>query len=378
VLKAKKRRTDQERRRSCGRIACPKGADRSSLPRTDCVAEMSQNLLAAGEGATVTHKLPSRHSLRQAENIPAQRDISYDDLDKFRYYTIGPACAFMCRFALFPFALVKTRLQMQKGGVQLPSNALTGMGTAKAAEIIRYSGTLDAFRKIVHHEGPRGLFKGFGVSCIGIVSGQLYITTYELIRQEAGRMNDVHDIFSPPTMDVVRNAVAGGTASLLSQTVVVPVDIVSQKQMMMSREKMPLSMVQLSRDIFAREGIMGFYRGFFASVMVCHHRFSPCATANAQIYVFHRLLCRFSNICISDMFKDAGKMQTGLMAILMFLFYRTHVAGVRAFLSNMVGKLWVHPAKARAACKVQQCGTITSKTSGSIRRCGWRHSHPCH
>ena len=49
----------------------------------------------------------------------------------------------------------------------------------------------------------------------------------------------------------------------------VPVDIISQKQMMMSNSKHPSSIVKLAREIFAREGVMGFYRGFFASVMVC-------------------------------------------------------------------------------------------------------------
>ena len=113
--------------------------------------------------------------LREA---PAQRDIDFADLDKFKYYTIGPACAFVCRFVLFPFALVKTRLQMQKedggklfiaggGSPKLPNPGATGLGTSKATECIRYSGTIDAFSKIVRHEGVRGLFKGFGVSCIG-------------------------------------------------------------------------------------------------------------------------------------------------------------------------------------------------------------------
>ena len=107
-----------------------------------------------------------------------------------------------------------------------------------------------------------------GTCLTGLVSGQLYITTYELIRQEVKRMNIEHAVFSSTAIDVVRNAVAGGTASLLSQTVVVPVDIISQKQMMMRSAERPSSLFQLSHEIFAREGVMGFYRGFFASVMV--------------------------------------------------------------------------------------------------------------
>ena len=208
------------------------------------------------------HKLTRTHTHKR----------THTDLDKFKYYTIGPACAFCCRFVLYPFALVKTRLQMQKGGVgdkvKTMDTAAPGKAVAAATNCIRYKGTFDAFGKILRHEGARGLFKGFGVSCVGIISGQMYITTYELVRQEAKRMNDRHEIFSSVAIDVIRNAVAGGTASLLGQTLVVPVDIISQKQMMMSKEKHPLSIVEISRSILQQEGVMGFYRGFFASVMV--------------------------------------------------------------------------------------------------------------
>jgi hypothetical protein len=123
-------------------------------------------LAVRGSGTNEHADAPGVHAARDGRSEPAQPDISYDDLDKFKYYTIGPACAFCCRFALFPFSLVKTRLQMQRGGHASPASV--GLGAAKAAEAMRYTGTFDAFGKILRHEGPRGLFKGFGVSCIGM------------------------------------------------------------------------------------------------------------------------------------------------------------------------------------------------------------------
>ena len=119
-------------------------------------------------------------------------------------------------------------------------------------------------------------------------------------------------------MDVVRNAVAGGSASLLSQTVVVPVDIVSQKQMMTSQERRPPSIIQLSRDIFAREGIAGFYRGFFASVMVCYER-----TRAGELGV----LCGPGAV-------PEGCTLTRVMA------------GVCAIVCYLVGQLWMDPPPA--------------------------------
>eukprot|EP00802_Teleaulax_amphioxeia_P017607 Tamp_17769.p1 GENE.Tamp_17769~~Tamp_17769.p1 ORF type:complete len:386 (-),score=71.68 Tamp_17769:212-1264(-) len=271
---------------------------------------MSQTVAAGLEASCGAHRGGGGAGRGDA---PAARDISYDDLDKFKYYTIGPACAFMCRFALYPFSLVKTRLQMQKGG-QVPTGApraTAGIGAGSAADCIRYTGTFDAFGKILRHEGPRGLFKGFAVSCIGIISGQLYITTYEVIRQEAKRLNDAHRVFNPHTMDVVRNGVAGGTASLLAQTVVVPVDIVSQKQMMMSKVRQPPSMIHLSREILAREGAMGFYRGFFASVMV----YAPSSAIWWSSYGFiRRKLTHLSVLTNSTATKHHVQATSGAMA----------------------------------------------------------------
>jgi hypothetical protein len=286
-----------------------------------------------------------------ADDVPAAtRDIDYDDLDKFKYYTIGPACAFVCRFLLYPFSLVKTRLQMQKGIdpnlTRVPgrpkSAARAAIGAGAAADCVRYTGTFDAFGKILRHEGPRGLFKGFPVSCIGIVSGQLYITTYEIIRQEAKRVNDVHRVFSPHTMDVIRNGVAGGTASLLSQTVVVPVDIVSQKQMMMSKVQQPPSMIQLGGEILAREGVMGFYRGFFASVMVFPFPlYVHPAGAGVGGY-------------LSD--TNVGKA----------------VPGVRAIVRDMVEFLRLYAAKVDAALGLDKHHSLEAQRAGNLG-CHGRH-----
>ncbi|KAK7891784.1 hypothetical protein WMY93_023747 [Mugilogobius chulae] len=46
-----------------------------------------------------------------------------------------------------------------------------------------YSGTFDAFCKILKTEGICGLYRGFMVNTFTLISGQAYITTYELVRK---------------------------------------------------------------------------------------------------------------------------------------------------------------------------------------------------
>ncbi|RDD39025.1 Solute carrier family 25 member 44 [Trichoplax sp. H2] len=134
--------------------------------------------------------------------------LGWDDLDKFKYYTIGPSIYFGIRFTLYPANLIKTRLQVQRG---------TGI----------YTGTFDAFKKILRYEGLRGLYKGFLVNSVSLGIGQIYITAYEIVRQK---------LQSNYVSEATRGFVAGGAASVIAQSFGVPIDIVSQKLMVQGQQ----------------------------------------------------------------------------------------------------------------------------------------------
>lgn len=182
---------------------------------------------------------------------PARReaieDISWDEIDKVRYFILGPAVFLGVRAAVYPSSLVKTRLQ-----VQSRHNPV-------------YSGTFDAFRKIWRLEGPRGLYKGFGASTANVLTGNLYISVYEKSRK----------VFRDHTSmgEKMVNFAGGAFASIVSQTVVVPLDIVSQRMMLnnqgvdarKSRERAK-GFMSVTKDVFRREGLRGFYRGYFPSI----------------------------------------------------------------------------------------------------------------
>ncbi|KAG9406113.1 hypothetical protein AC1031_004032 [Aphanomyces cochlioides] len=174
-----------------------------------------------------------------------EKRISWDDLDKTRYYIIGPSVMVLVRAAVYPSNLVKTRLQVQSRSHPM------------------YNGTFDAFRKIVRQEGFLGLYKGFGANLLNIITGNLYITMYEIVNQFA-----TQNITSNTSN---ANFIAGSTASVISQTVVVPLDIVSQRMMLDgqgAKSAVPTAgVIQISKNIFRQQGILGFYKGYIPSVM---------------------------------------------------------------------------------------------------------------
>lgn len=185
--------------------------------------------------------------------------IEWEDLDKRKFYSLGVFMTLTTRATVYPASLIRTRLQVQKG---------------KAV----YSGTFDAFCKILRAEGVRGLYRGFMVNTFTLVSGQAYITTYELVRKYVSH-------YTPS--NTVKSVVAGGAASLVAQTITVPIDVVSQHLMMqgqgehLSRFKVKPKMMlatnkrkptfgqtrDITVQIFAADGFRGFYRGYVASLL---------------------------------------------------------------------------------------------------------------
>ncbi|XP_042689018.1 solute carrier family 25 member 44 isoform X1 [Centrocercus urophasianus] len=190
--------------------------------------------------------------MEDKRNIPI---IEWEHLDKRRFYVLGICMTMMIRVSVYPFTLIRTRLQVQKG---------------KSL----YNGTFDAFMKILRTEGAAGLYRGFLVNTFTLISGQCYVTTYELTRKYVARYNN---------NNAVKSLVAGGSASLVAQSITVPIDVVSQHLMMQRKGESMGRFTVRGRDgrrvvvfgqtkdiivqIFKADGLKGFYRGYVASLL---------------------------------------------------------------------------------------------------------------
>lgn len=147
-----------------------------------------------------------------------------------------------------------------------------------------YNGTFDAFVKIVRREGFSGLYKGFLVNTMQVVSGIGYILTYEKVRDVLTKRAQIRD-------NRLKGLIGGGCGSLVSQTIITPFDVVSQHMMVLgsvfknkdasggkiSGFANPLEIQRseakrlglaftVIRELYRRDGFKGFYRGYFASL----------------------------------------------------------------------------------------------------------------
>ena len=192
------------------------------------------------------------------------KTVEWHMLDKQKFYPLCMLSSFSTRCFLYPLTLVRTRLQVQH------RSAL-------------YSGTFDAFRKILRSEGVRGFYRGFWVSSFQVVSGICYVSTYEGVRHVLGSSQLVTDT-------KVRAFLGGGAASVVGQTIIVPFDVISQHLMLMGQQPSsdagagaarvnanPLAIKtegrtkgqivgDVVRSIYQKDGFRGFYRGYGASL----------------------------------------------------------------------------------------------------------------
>ena len=168
------------------------------------------------------------------------KQIEWQHIDKLKYYTLGSAFFIGVNAILYPADVIKTRLQVQR------ANAL-------------YKGTFDALIKTFRSEGLKGLYKGFVVNQLTILTGHFYVTSYEISRSHMSYLGDG-----------TRGFVAGGISALMEQFLANPIEVISQKLMIQGQGENNTKLkgaVHMSTDVFRDHGMRGFYRGFVASLL---------------------------------------------------------------------------------------------------------------
>ena len=182
-------------------------------------------------------------------------------LDKRRFFINGAGIFTGLTSALFPLTVIKTRMMAMDG-------AHTGL-----------RGAVLTAREVVHHDGLRGLYKGFGTVLCGLIPARmLYLAALESTKFGVSEMLSRNPRLTDTFVASSASFVAGGVASMAGQLVVVPIDVVSQRLMIMGGGAPAVKGVpqaaphprvnglDLARQIIRREGFFGLYRGFGASV----------------------------------------------------------------------------------------------------------------
>ncbi|KAL0380997.1 UNVERIFIED_CONTAM: Solute carrier family 25 member 44 [Sesamum angustifolium] len=179
-----------------------------------------------------------------------QTEINWDKLDKTKFYLVGAGIFSGVTVALYPISVVKTRLQVA------------------SHESIERS-AVSVIKGLLKTDGIPGLYKGFGTVVTGAIPTRvIFLTALETTKAAAFKMVEPFKL-SEPTQAAIANGVAGMMASLCSQAVFVPVDVVSQRLMVQgySGHATYNGGLDVVRQIIKADGVRGLYRGFGLSVI---------------------------------------------------------------------------------------------------------------
>ncbi|KAA8530462.1 hypothetical protein F0562_005171 [Nyssa sinensis] len=139
-------------------------------------------------------------------------EINWDKLDKTKFYVVGAGLFTGITVALYPVSVVKTRLQV-------------------ASKDVAERNAFSVIRGILRTDGIPGLYRGFGTVVTGAIPARIiFLTALETTKVASFRIVEPFKL-SEPTEAAIANGIAGMIASLFSQAVFVPIDVVSQKLM---------------------------------------------------------------------------------------------------------------------------------------------------
>lgn len=159
--------------------------------------------------------MPGQLNLAGSRPPASGLDVDWTQIDRRKFLSYGSISVFLVRFLVFPFSLVKTRMQTGRTGSQ---------------RVFKTIG------EIASKEGFRALYSGFSVSIFGAIPAQLvYISAYELVKSKVANLAAEGKLgvgTDEAARALVSNLMGGAAASLASQVVVVPVDVVAQRYFM--------------------------------------------------------------------------------------------------------------------------------------------------
>ena len=192
---------------------------------------------------------------------------------------------------LFPLTVIKTRMmamdEVQTGAAAVGRAGASGRGSATAVSDVTSRMTtattvttasqrpqlpktnsnitvLSTAREVIRTSGYRGLYKGFSTVVCGLIPGRMmYLGVLESTKKSLTVALERSERLPEAAVASVSSFAAGATASLAGQMIAVPVDVVSQRQMI----DQGTSGLRIARSIVAKRGVVGLYQGLGASIL---------------------------------------------------------------------------------------------------------------
>ncbi|KAF1745548.1 hypothetical protein MXB_4001 [Myxobolus squamalis] len=123
----------------------------------------------------------------------------------------------------------------------------------------QFNGLVDVYVKTFQSDGIRGIYRGFGISCVGIfVYRGIYFGLYDTAKP----------LINKGKSNLLVSFLLAYMVTILGETVTYPIDTVRRRMMMTSIEQQPYSSsIDCATKMFKNEGAMTFFKGAYANML---------------------------------------------------------------------------------------------------------------
>jgi solute carrier family 25 protein 44 len=185
--------------------------------------------------------------------VQIKDQVAWSDIDKSRFFCIGTAMYTAITLTLHPITVLKTRQQVLTSPHKLQN--------------IRLINTMKTYYRgvgivLVSAIPARSIY-------IGVLENSKEIVSSKLISNKKSSLFTSLDEKSQLSLIAsISGGISGGCAAMASQTIVVPMDVISQRQMVMdsSLYETEGGALNIIKNVIKTDGFAGFYRGFGMSL----------------------------------------------------------------------------------------------------------------
>eukprot|EP00695_Tsukubamonas_globosa_P000229 TRINITY_DN116_c0_g1_i4.p2 TRINITY_DN116_c0_g1~~TRINITY_DN116_c0_g1_i4.p2 ORF type:complete len:209 (+),score=119.56 TRINITY_DN116_c0_g1_i4:336-962(+) len=123
----------------------------------------------------------------------------------------------------------------------------------------QFNGMLDVYKKTYASDGLAGLYRGFNISCVGIIVYRgLYFGLYDSLKPAMGELQN----------NVFANFLLGWAVTIGAGLASYPLDTVRRRMMMTSGEAVKYkSSMHCMKEIMAKEGTASLFKGAGANIL---------------------------------------------------------------------------------------------------------------
>ncbi|PVD37264.1 hypothetical protein C0Q70_04261 [Pomacea canaliculata] len=185
--------------------------------------------------ASLRHQTGKNYDLEQGTT---QRTPLLAVAEQMYRFTLGAMAGATGATAVYPIDLVKTRMQNQRSGSYVGE--------------LMYKNSIDCFKKVIRHEGFRGLYRGLAPQLVGVAPEKaIKLTVNDLMRDKLMRKDG--------SLPLWAECVAGGMAGASQVVFTNPLEIVKIRLQVAGEivGKARVSAINVIKDL----GFFGLYKG---------------------------------------------------------------------------------------------------------------------